>query len=62
MSNECVAPDGDKLTDKGVRLDSSARTDAYATLYFDERPDEAIVANAAVVKICWLNKLYISSE
>jgi len=51
MRNEAIIPDGDQLTDEGVRLNTAALTYLRCFLYLDKRPDEAAISNRATIEI-----------
>ena len=55
MRNEAVIPDGDQLTDEGVRLNTAPLTYLCSFLYLDEWPDEALISNRATIEINWLH-------
>jgi hypothetical protein len=55
MRNEAIVPDGDQLTDEGVRLNTAALAYPNRFLYFDERTDKAAISNRATIDIHWLD-------
>jgi hypothetical protein len=55
VRDEAIVPDGDQLTDEGVRLNTTALTYFRARLDLDKRPDETVISNCATIEIDWLD-------
>jgi len=51
MRNEAIIPDGDQLTDEGVRLNPAALTYLCSFLYLHKWPNEAAISNRATIEI-----------
>jgi len=54
MRNEAIIPDGDQLTDEGVRLNTAALAYLRSFLYLHKWPNEAAISNPATIEINWL--------
>src|SRR4051812_6388537 len=62
MADKAILADGYQFADEGVRLHPRAGTDHDAFLYFGERPDKAVVAYLAAIKIARLDDLDARAE
>jgi hypothetical protein len=62
MGNETIVTYGNQIADKGVRLNAASLSNRYSLLYFDERPDERVIANGAAVQVCWFDNGDVLAE
>ncbi len=62
MADEAIAADGNEFADEAVRLYARPRANGHAALDFDERTDEAVVADLAVVDVDRFDDFNIGAE
>lgn len=62
MRYKAEVTNGDKLANKGMRLNPTVLPNSHVPLYFHERTDETIVTNVTFIEIYRFDNRYVLTE